>query len=153
MKLTPLALELKHFEKHGSLRDAPVQPLEDPQAVLTMVEDAFQRTQSEDNEAGDYNPLPGQILQTTEGAMVRARYGIDAQGRHLERYQVNYRERNILLVRENEVGLNVFHAYSHPDSLHFLSCWSLNRNHPELNYFQEINLDPDPWLNPSGWPL
>ena len=153
MKLIPLALELKHFEKQRELRHAPKRLLEDPEKLQEIVDSAFRNAESQDNESSDYDPLPGRILTTREGEMSRIRYQTDEKIRSLERYQVHYRERTVLRIEETADTLHVFHSYSNPECPHSLSCWNLDRKHPEKSFFQEDRLDPDPWLCPGGWPL
>lgn len=152
MKLSQFARQLKYFSQHRLLFEVPKQPLKDQQKLLSLVNAAFERTQGEDNQASDYDFLPNRILKkdSDKGEMTRARYQSTGTERHLERTEVHYRERKILRAHQTPDALEVFQSYSHPNTVHSISCFRLDHKHPERSFLQELSLEPDPWLPPAA---
>jgi len=150
-KLTAFAKELKGFDKYHELRHVPKLALEDPEELIDLVSESFERIRAEDDSELDYDPLPNRVFTTRKEDTMGGVYQITENERHLERTDIHLRERRMLRVHQTPTQLAVFRSFSHPDFPQVLECFRLDYQQPQNSFYQKLNLAPDPWLYaPAG---
>lgn len=136
-----LTRRIRYFDKHRALPRAARQPVEPSEAkvILEVADWYFRHLRQVDRGPLDSDPLPGQVLVWSGGALLGGSYRENSHARVLHRVYVARRERTIHRIYHRHGVLDYLEVFTdHQTSAYLMRCYHVDSLHPENSFAQVL---------------